>query len=216
MGRILAWIARGASGLRACQNADLEQMSIEGLVLELGSTARKTPIQINGRVVRSNMTTDAKPDVCFNVEDGFPFRSQSFEVVLMLNVLEHLASGGSCIADIARVLKPGGELIIAVPFLFRIHGAPDDYSRFTSSALRRMCLNGGFHHVDVHEHGTGRCFAAFSHIDILRAPAWLRTVPAAAAMTLDTIWERLSARRPRQHMRGAASHPLGYMVRARR
>jgi hypothetical protein len=42
-----------------------------------------------------------------------------------------------------RVLRPGGTLVVTVPFSFRLHAEPEDYWRFTSHALRRLCDESG-------------------------------------------------------------------------
>jgi len=44
----------------------------------------------------------------------------------------------------SRVLRPGGKLLLNVPFLYRIHEAPHDYYRYTEFALRRFAEQSGF------------------------------------------------------------------------
>jgi SAM-dependent methyltransferase len=211
--RTLGWIARGRSTLRACQNADLERLSLPGRVLELGSTIqRATVFRCDGTLVRSNLTLDTEPDVCFNALEGFPLRSSTFDAVLMLNVLEHLTDGRSTLREIHRILRPGGVLILAVPFLYHVHAAPDDFHRFTASALRQLCLDSGFKTVQIDEHGTGSFLAGFSQADTTRAPGWLRAAVAGCAMTADELWRRVAAARKRPNTRGPRHYPLGYMV----
>jgi 2-polyprenyl-3-methyl-5-hydroxy-6-metoxy-1,4-benzoquinol methylase len=47
-----------------------------------------------------------------------PFESDAFDVALCLEVLEHIEDDARGVRDIARVLKPGGFLIAAVPYTF--------------------------------------------------------------------------------------------------
>jgi 2-polyprenyl-3-methyl-5-hydroxy-6-metoxy-1,4-benzoquinol methylase len=47
-----------------------------------------------------------------------PFESDRFDVALCLEVLEHIEDDARGVRDIARVLKPGGFLIAAVPYTF--------------------------------------------------------------------------------------------------
>jgi SAM-dependent methyltransferase len=54
---------------------------------------------------------------------ALPFRSGTLDAVLFLEVLEHLADELQALAEISRVLKPGGLLIISVPGTFYF----DDY-----------------------------------------------------------------------------------------
>lgn len=67
-----------------------------------------------------------------------PFRAGSFDRILLMNVLEHVYQGAALISVLARLLKPGGELIVAVPFLLKVHQAPVDFARYTHFALRRL------------------------------------------------------------------------------
>jgi len=50
-----------------------------------------------------------------HIEDELPFADASFDVVTMLAVLEHIEDDVSIIAEIHRVLKPRGRLILTVP-----------------------------------------------------------------------------------------------------
>ncbi len=51
----------------------------------------------------------------FHLADGgdLPFEEGSFEVVIMINVLHHLENPGAVLLEIARVLMPGGRLVVA-------------------------------------------------------------------------------------------------------
>lgn len=67
-----------------------------------------------------------------------PFESETFDTVLLSDVLEHVVDPLLVMGEIARLLKPGGVLLMNVPFFYWLHETPHDYHRFTSYALRRM------------------------------------------------------------------------------
>ena len=67
-----------------------------------------------------------------------PIRDKSVDLVILTEVLEHLTLPAQSINEIYRIIKPGGEFIGSAPFIFPIHGDPDDYYRFTDSALKLM------------------------------------------------------------------------------
>jgi 2-polyprenyl-3-methyl-5-hydroxy-6-metoxy-1,4-benzoquinol methylase len=47
--------------------------------------------------------------------DALPCASDSYDIVTMLAVLEHLSHPNEMVGEIARVLKPGGRLVLTVP-----------------------------------------------------------------------------------------------------
>lgn len=67
-----------------------------------------------------------------------PFEDNTFETVLCMVVMEHLEYPPQAIAEMKRVLKPGGRIIVSVPFLFPIHDSPGDYWRFTKYGLQLL------------------------------------------------------------------------------
>lgn len=80
-----------------------------------------------------------------------PFPDASFDTVLCTEVLEHAPEPAALIAEMERVLKPGGTLIATVPFSARVHYAPYDFHRLSRYALARMF--GTFANVQITERG---------------------------------------------------------------
>jgi SAM-dependent methyltransferase len=67
-----------------------------------------------------------------------PFAAESFDNILLLDVLEHLPQPELCIAEIARILKHQGQCILQVPFLYPIHDNPLDFQRWTLYGLQQL------------------------------------------------------------------------------
>lgn len=82
---------------------------------------------------------------------SIPFPDAHFDTILCTEVLEHAPEPVALIAEMARVLKPGGTLIATVPFSARVHYAPYDFHRFSKYALDRMFAS--FAHVHIEERG---------------------------------------------------------------
>jgi len=61
-----------------------------------------------------------------------------FNVVLCLNVLEHVFNFNQAVENIHKALKPNGVAIIAIPFFYPLHDEPYDYWRFTKYSLERL------------------------------------------------------------------------------
>lgn len=54
-----------------------------------------------------------------------PLKDESFDVVIMVEVIEHIDNQNSCLREIFRVLRPGGRLLVTAPnkgFPFITHG----------------------------------------------------------------------------------------------
>lgn len=83
------------------------------------------------------------PQACAIASD-LPFRDASFDSILCTEVLEHLESPQACIAEIGRVLKPGGRVYITAPQNWPLHYEPYDYWRFTKYGLRSILIEHGF------------------------------------------------------------------------
>jgi SAM-dependent methyltransferase len=72
-----------------------------------------------------------------------PLQPESFDVVCLFEVLEHLYDPFKTIGDCARVLRPGGALVLTVPQYWHVHGWPSDYYRYTINGLRHLCRSAG-------------------------------------------------------------------------
>jgi SAM-dependent methyltransferase len=67
------------------------------------------------RVVSTEYRTRKRGWVAANLNNDLPFRAVQFDLVLMLEVIEHLADIPHALGEIARVLKPGGVAIVTTP-----------------------------------------------------------------------------------------------------
>lgn len=74
----------------------------------------------------------------------FPFVDESFESVVANQVFEHVFNPGEFLGEIRRVLKPGGALLLSVPFVWDEHEQPFDFARYSSFGLASVLENAGF------------------------------------------------------------------------
>ena len=54
--------------------------------------------------------------------------------------------------------------MVATPFLFRVHGRPHDYTRWTADGLKQLMVEGGFEAQAVETHSWGNKACARAHI----------------------------------------------------
>jgi SAM-dependent methyltransferase len=79
--------------------------------------------------------------------EAVPLASRSFDLVLALDVLEHLDDDTPALREAARVVKPGGLLVVTVPALPSLWGRQDVVSdhrrRYTKRTLRQSFTRAG-------------------------------------------------------------------------
>jgi hypothetical protein len=63
---------------------------------------------------------------------------ESYDVVFCSGVLEHVDDVWAARRELWRILRPGGTLLLGVPFRQAIHRAPYDFWRFTEHGLRYL------------------------------------------------------------------------------
>ena len=84
---------------------------------------------------------------------ALPFRDGQFDAALNAVTLEHVNEPGRVLREIARVLAPGGTLLVAAPHEWEVHQAPHDYYRYTRYGLAYLLEDAGFEIVEVRAAG---------------------------------------------------------------
>jgi ubiquinone/menaquinone biosynthesis C-methylase UbiE len=70
--------------------------------------------------------------------ENIPFENESFDNIISTEVLEHVACPEKIISEMYRVLKPGGNAIVTIPWSARVHYAPYDFCRYTPYKLEKL------------------------------------------------------------------------------
>jgi len=97
----------------------------------------------------------------------FPFDDETFDNVFHTEVLEHIWNYEGFIAECYRTLKTGGNLFFSVPFQARYHYIPNDFWRFTPSAITKLLEDAGFKDVKIHTRGTDISVACYKVISVV-------------------------------------------------
>lgn len=77
-------------------------------------------------------------DIVADAHDLSQIEDNTYENILCTEVLEHLHTPHQAIAELHRVLKPGGMLILSTRFVFPLHDVPGDYFRYTKYGLQHL------------------------------------------------------------------------------
>lgn len=80
--------------------------------------------------------------------EKFPFDDDSFDAVLCNQVLEHVFNPEQFLSEIHRVLKPGGRLLLTVPFVWDEHEQPFDCARYTTFGLHSLMKSQGLYWLE--------------------------------------------------------------------
>ena len=75
-------------------------------------------------------------DVVLDLEQEAP--EGTFAHIECMSVLEHSKKPWLLAGNLLLALEDGGSLFVTVPFVWRVHGYPDDYWRFTTSGVREL------------------------------------------------------------------------------
>jgi SAM-dependent methyltransferase len=166
-------------------------------------------------------------DIIANMDRVLPFASCSFDGAVMSSVLEHLSDPAAALRETARILRPGGKLVLEVPFLYWLHEEPYDFGRYTEHWLRHAAGLAALQVDCLRPYGgiaaiTGDVAAKATQIAIERLRGMLPGRPGAQAAKLmtwlnrrgqRTLFRCLISSARRGHAPASASRfPLGYVA----
>jgi SAM-dependent methyltransferase len=209
----------------AWRDLRIELGQVHGSLLDVGCGAQVyrglLPRQVTYRGID---TSDAKarfgysmPDTHYFGGDDWGVEEHTFDTVLCTEVLEHIPDPAAFLARAGRCLRPGGRLVLTVPFAARWHFIPYDYWRFTPSGLRQLLTDAGFGEVRVQARGnplTVACYKVMTLVlTLLFAPGLAKRV---LGVLLLPVLGMLACIANLSLLRDWGDDCLGYTVTARR
>src|SRR5207249_4367904 len=113
-------------------------------------------IQADGlaEFIRLDLDAGFHPDVVADVT-ALPFRSGSVDRVASNSLVEHVAHPQRILEETYRVLRPGGVMVVVMPFVWMLHGYPNDYVRLTPQYFERICRQIGVEQVTIDVESSG-------------------------------------------------------------
>ena len=109
-----------------------------GRILEVGSKDYGSTIQFREMFqyesyVGLDMAEGKGVDLVANIEERIEV--DPVDLIICCSVLEHVRNPWKAAENLSHILKPGGRFYFASPWVQRYHGYPDDYWRFSFSAV---------------------------------------------------------------------------------
>ncbi len=97
----------------------------------------------------SNSIHDLTADIVSNLNKPLAIKPAIADTVISLSVMEHLCEPEVMLRSAYSLLRPGGKIVLQVPFQWQVHEAPHDYFRFTPFGLRHLFEKAGFDNIEV-------------------------------------------------------------------
>lgn len=86
--------------------------------------------------------------------ETIPVEAEYFDSVFCSEVLEHLFEPDKILSEINRTMKPGGNILLTVPFCWNEHEIPFDYARYSSFGVRYLLEKHGFEIIEEQKTGS--------------------------------------------------------------
>lgn len=212
------WLALKLNNLALQENLGL----LRGVVYDLGCGTRPYEKDILSAgctyvgIDWANTQHGSHADVVADLNGPLPIENEVADSLVSFQVLEHLCEPQVMLSEAFRILRPGGSMLITVPFQWWIHEAPYDYYRYTRHGLEHLLLKAGFKDPQIKE--TGGFWATwflklnYQSTRLIRGPKMMRGLVRAV---LTPVWllDQLLARFLDKHWR-APQEALGYVVMA--
>jgi SAM-dependent methyltransferase len=138
-------------------------------------------------------------DVLADLNETCPLPDETFDTILCTDVIEHLKHPERLLMDAARMLKPGGHLILGTPYLYPLHELPHDYFRCSASALDMMARDARLTVVELRPYG------GYRHVMVVMLAKKLQHVPLVRSLVPGLGLMR-------SHARATTAFPLGYLL----
>lgn len=197
--------------LRALQYETLSTLELVGPVLDFGGgdkASYRHLIKVD-RYNSVNIDSNISPTWLVDVGGKIPCEDARFQTLVSMNTFEHIYDARTAIVEASRCLAKNGKFIAAVPFLFPVHGHPDDYFRPTPSWFGKTLSETGFVDIQI----LPMYWGPFSNGAALSGPPGpFKRLRLSLSMLMDLCYAVL---KPDQNA-AATRSALGYFVFATR
>jgi SAM-dependent methyltransferase len=207
-----------------------ELKTVRGTLLDVGCGAQPYRTLVPAGVDYIGIdTADAKERFGYDIPDTKYFEGERWPVddviadtVLCTETLEHVLDPLDFLAEAMRSLRPGGRLILTVPFAARWHYVPFDYWRFTPSGLKYLLDRSGFTDIQVYRRGNALTVACYKVIALIlpllmpsKEGALRRTTLRIGGLVLSPLLATCTAIARLSLLYDGGDDCLGYTVLAR-
>jgi len=113
-------------------------ISGDQVMLEVGTGSGYYKPLFPGSYIGTDLRLTSSVDFACNLVEQRAIKPSSIDMILLSNVLEHVFEFEALVRNALIGLKPGGLLLVMVPWGGGLHYVPDDYFRYTQWSLAAM------------------------------------------------------------------------------
>lgn len=128
-------------------------------------------------------------DIFADLNENIPVNDEEADTIISISVMEHLHAPQKMLNEANRILKPGGSIILQVPFMWWVHEAPNDFYRYTNFAIEKMLSEAGFEKIEIYAQSGLFCTTAlkinYQLNRLVRGPSYVRWLSKSI---LTPIW----------------------------
>ncbi len=190
-------------------------------VLDVGCGDRRyaAHFEAAGRYVGFDLPGNDVADVTGHAED-LPFPDASFDVVICIQVLEHVDDPAAVVRELRRVCRPGGRVLASTHGTQVYHPSPGDHWRWTRTGLERLFGSAGHWRsvTVVPGAGTASTLAMLfsTYVELLSARLHLAVVARAVIRLLNSAGGGVDRRSARLRESGPGTLTANFHVTAER
>lgn len=179
---------------RSFQEIFAKKYKINGTIVEFGAYKGSSKNFINfmnksknSKIIFCDKSTKStKLSQNEDLEKKISIRKNFCDNIILFNVLEHIYDSENALKEIHRCLKKGGKLIGSVPFIHRIHHAPEDFNRYTPQYLNKILKKNKYKDIKIFCHGFGPVTASYAMVfDLIKHIPFLRVIILFISLVID-------------------------------
>lgn len=203
------------SVLRILQYELVKSWEFKGKVLDFGGGGKADYHSVALFEEYESVNIDETMEPTWVTEAGkpIPCPEDYYDVVLSLNTLEHIYDARFALGEMHKVLKKGGKLVCAIPFLFPIHAYPHDFFRPTDQWWEQALKDAGFEDIEI----TPLLWGPFSTgLVCSGVPGPLKTFRIHMSLLFDLAYVSLGRRFKKAFVSELPYYSLGFFIEAKK
>ena len=165
-----------------------------------------------------DISKDSRADIIHSLDEPLPFENKCFDVIIISEALEHVATPLFFIEDSFRDKKKNGLIYISTPFAFLIHGRPYDFYRYTEYFYREVGRKYNADIIDLKASNSILTTPIYTYMQVIMPlsfiPYWLKNMVYffcnVMMVSIDGVLNRIPI--DEKHRKFLNSFPAGYAV----